>query len=74
MTKVLVLGAGRIGVSIAQVLAGTGDYRVTLGEGMAEPAAAGGLGALATVDADNADMEPEPVESDGDDEDYAVAV
>ena len=41
MTKVLVLGAGRIGVSIAQVLAGTGDFQGTLGEGMPEPPAAG---------------------------------
>ena len=46
MTKVLVLGAGRIGVSIAQVLADSGDYQVTLGEGMPEPPAAGGLGGV----------------------------
>ncbi len=32
------------------------------------------LDALATVGADTEDMELEPVESDGDDEDYAVAV
>ncbi len=32
------------------------------------------LDALATVGADVADMEPETIESDGDDEDYAVAV
>ena len=32
------------------------------------------LDALAVVDADNADLEPEPVESDGDDEDCTVAV
>ena len=32
------------------------------------------LDALATVGADTEDMEPESVESDGDDEDYAVAV
>ncbi len=32
------------------------------------------LDALAAVGANNADLEPEPVESDGDDEDYAVAV
>ncbi len=32
------------------------------------------LDALATVGADTEDMEPEPVESDGDDEDYTIAV
>ena len=32
------------------------------------------LDALATVGGDTEDMEPEPVESDGDDEDYAAAV
>ncbi len=32
------------------------------------------LDALAAVGADTEDMEPEPVESDGDDEDYAIAV
>ncbi len=32
------------------------------------------LDALAGIDADAEDMEPEPVESDGDDEDYTVAV
>ena len=32
------------------------------------------IDALAGVGADNADMEPEPAESDGDDEDYTVAV
>ena len=32
------------------------------------------LDALATVGADTEDMEPETVEDDGDDEDYAVAV
>ena len=32
------------------------------------------LDALATVGADTEDMELEPVESDGDDEDYAAAV
>ena len=30
------------------------------------------IDALAGIDAGNADLEPEPVESDGDDEDYAV--
>ena len=38
------------------------------------PVSAAVLDALATVGADTADMEPDPVESDGDDEDYAVAV
>ena len=46
MTKVLVLGAGKIGVSIAQVLAESGDYQVTLGEGMPDSPAAGGLGGV----------------------------
>ena len=32
------------------------------------------LDALATVGADNADLEPETTENDGDDEDYSVAV
>ena len=32
------------------------------------------LEGLAAVGADTEDMEPEPVESDGDDEDYAAAV
>ena len=32
------------------------------------------LDALAALGADNADLEPEPVESDGDDEDYTAAV
>ncbi len=32
------------------------------------------IDALAGVGADSADMEPETIESDGDDEDYAVAV
>ena len=32
------------------------------------------LDALATVGADTEDLEPETTESDGDDEDYAVAV
>ena len=32
------------------------------------------IDALAGVGANNADLEPEVVESDGDDEDYAVAV
>ena len=32
------------------------------------------IDALAGVGADNADLEPEPVESDGDGEDYSVAV
>ncbi len=32
------------------------------------------LDALAAVGAGTEDMEPEPVESDGDDEDYAVAI
>ena len=32
------------------------------------------IDALAGVGADNADLEPEPVESDGDDEDCIVAV
>ena len=32
------------------------------------------LDALAGIDAGNEDLEPETVESDGDDEDYAVAV
>ncbi len=32
------------------------------------------LDALVMVGADAEDMEPEPVESDGDDEDYAAAV
>ena len=32
------------------------------------------LDALATVGADTEDMEPEPTESDGDEEDYTVAV
>ena len=32
------------------------------------------LDALATVGAGTENMEPEPVESDGDDEDYTVAV
>ncbi len=32
------------------------------------------LDALATVGADTEDAEPEPVEDDGDDEDYTVAV
>ena len=46
MTKVLVVGAGKIGVSIAQVLTESGDYQVTLGEGMAEPVTARGLGGV----------------------------
>ena len=33
MTKVLVLGAGKIGVAVAEVLAQAGDYRVTLADG-----------------------------------------
>ncbi len=33
MTKVLVLGAGKIGVIVAELLAGTGDYAVTLADG-----------------------------------------
>ena len=32
------------------------------------------LDALAAVGADTADMEPDPVESDGDDADYTVAL
>jgi len=32
MTAVLVLGAGKIGVSVAEMLAETGDYQVTLGD------------------------------------------
>ncbi len=32
------------------------------------------LDALAAVGADTEDIEPEPVESDGDSEDYAVAI
>ncbi len=46
MTKVLVVGAGKIGVSIARVLTESGDYQVTLGEGMAEPVTARGLGGV----------------------------
>ncbi len=36
MTKVLVLGAGKIGVSIAGSLADAGDYNVTLADGDAQ--------------------------------------
>lgn len=32
MSRVVVLGAGKIGVSVAAMLAGTGDYTVTLGD------------------------------------------
>ena len=32
MTKVLVLGAGKIGVGVAEILADCGDYRVTLAD------------------------------------------
>ncbi len=46
MTKVLVLGAGKVGVSIAQVLADSSDYQVTLGEGKPESRAAPGLGGV----------------------------
>ena len=46
MTKVLILGAGKIGVSIAQVLAESGDYQVTLGEGMPGTQVAGELGGV----------------------------
>ena len=38
------------------------------------PVSADVLDALATVGASTEDMEPETTESDGDDEDYAVAV
>ncbi len=33
MTKVLVLGAGKIGLIVAELLAGAGDYTVTLADG-----------------------------------------
>lgn len=33
MTKVLVLGAGKIGIIVAELLAGVGDYTVTLSDG-----------------------------------------
>ena len=36
MTEILVLGAGKIGVSVAAILSGSGDYHVTLADGQAQ--------------------------------------
>lgn len=51
MTNTLVLGAGKIGIAVAQMLAETGDYSVTLADKAAVPEGAVGNGiAPAAVD------------------------
>ncbi len=57
------------GVSLIGLAANAGCRRYLLA-----PVSNAVLDALATVGADTEDMEPETTESDGDDEDYAVAV
>ena len=54
MTNTLVLGAGKIGIAAARMLAETGDYSVTLADKAAVPEEAVGGGiALAAVDVDD---------------------
>ncbi len=60
--------------AVERLLDGAGLLMVGGAVWMLAPVSDAVLDALAAVEADTEDMEPETTESDGDDQDYAVAV
>lgn len=55
MTRIIILGAGKIGITIAEMLAATGDYRVTLADAQTAALAVRAPPGVAAVQSDVSD-------------------